>query len=75
VRSALVGIGATAQNRRTVVLDLGEHLLLLDRDEHATTIAVGGPDPFTVATWLAQQLEDAGCKIEGVLPPRVAPLV
>jgi hypothetical protein len=71
VRSALLAIGAPAQNRRSVAFDLGDHLILLDhdRDDHLTTVAVGGPDATATASWLAHQLADFGCRVEGVLPP------
>ena len=74
VRSALLAIGAPAQNRRSVAFDYDDHLILLDheRDEYLTTAAVGGPNAAATAAWLAHQLEDFGCPIEGVLPPRDA---
>jgi hypothetical protein len=71
VRTALLGLGATTQDRRSVALDLGEDLLVLDhdREDHTTTIAVGGPDPTGSATWLASPLEELGFPLLGVLPP------
>ena len=71
VRSALLAIGAPAQNRRSVDFDYDDHLILLDheRDEFLTTAAVGGPNAFATASWLAHQLEDFGCPVDGVLPP------
>ncbi|HEY0905422.1 MAG TPA: hypothetical protein VGE14_16190 [Marmoricola sp.] len=71
VRAALVGSGATAQHHRSVVFDLGEDLIVIAYDgvEAATTIAVGGEDPWTTAKWLAQQLDDFDLPVETVLPP------
>jgi hypothetical protein len=71
VRAALIGLGAVTQDRRSVALDLGENLLVLDYDrgEHTTTIAVGGPDPAASAAWLAGQLEEHGFPLAGVMPP------
>jgi hypothetical protein len=71
VRSALVALGAAAQNRRSVVFDFGDHLILLDHDrsDGLTAVAVGGANGLSMASWLAHQLEDFGCTIEGVLPP------
>jgi hypothetical protein len=74
VRLALLGLGAVAQSLRSVALDLGEHLLLLEYDPEldCTSIAVGGADSESTANWLAHQLEDAGCAVTGLLPPRVS---
>jgi hypothetical protein len=71
VRSALLSLGATAQDRRSVALDLGETLVLLDHDraDHLTTVAVGGGDAVGVGSWLAHQFEDFGCRVVAVLPP------
>lgn len=71
VRSALIGVGAIAQDLRSVALDLGDDLLVLDydRSEHTTTVAVGGPDPAASATWLARELEGLGFPLVGLLPP------
>ena len=65
VRSALLGVGAVAQDLRSVALDLGDDLLVLayDDDEHVTTIAVGGTDPLMSGRWLAEQLEDLGIAV------------
>jgi hypothetical protein len=74
VRTALLGLGALTQDRRSVALDLGEDLLVLDydRSEHTTTVAVGGPDPTASASWLAAQLEEHGFRLVDLLPPPVA---
>jgi hypothetical protein len=74
VRMTLVALGAVAQTRRSVALDLGEHLLLLDYDSESacTVVAVGGGEALSTASWLAPQLEDAGLAVEGLLPPVVA---
>ncbi|MGY2874449.1 hypothetical protein ACVW00_001639 [Marmoricola sp. URHA0025 HA25] len=73
IRSALIGVGALAQDHRSVALDLGDDLLLLSYDdrEHATTIAVGGGEPLKTGRWLAEQLEDLGLRIVEISP--VAP--
>lgn len=65
VRSALIGVGAVAQDLRSVALDLGEDLLVIayDDTEHITTIAIGGRDPLMSGRWLAEQLEDLGWEI------------
>ena len=72
-KAALVGIGATAPQERSVAFDLDDHVLLLawDEDERLTTVAVGGPRPAETAFWLAEQLEGVGRHVAGVLPPRV----
>jgi hypothetical protein len=65
IRSALIGVGAVAQDLRSVALDLGDNLLVLayDDSEHTTTIAVGGSDPLMTGRWLAAQLEDLGVAV------------
>jgi hypothetical protein len=65
VRSALIGVGAVAQDLRSVALDLGEDLLVLayDDSEHSTTIAVGGTEAMKTGRWLADQLEDLGLRV------------
>lgn len=71
VRSALIGVGAVAQDLRSVALDLGDDLLVLayDDSEHSTTVAVGGgDDPVMTGRWLADQLEDLGLQVEEVSP-------
>jgi hypothetical protein len=70
IRSALIGVGAIAQDRRSVALDLGDDLLVLayDDSEHTTTIAVGGSEPLKTGRWLAEQLEDLGLRVEEVCP-------
>ena len=70
VRSALIGVGAIAQDLRSVALDLGDDLLVLayDDSEHSTTVAVGGDDPVMTGRWLADQLEDLGLRVEEVSP-------
>jgi hypothetical protein len=70
IRSALIGVGAVAQDHRSVALDLGDDLLVLayDDSEHTTTIAVGGSDPLMTGRWLAAQLEDLGVAVVEVLP-------
>ena len=74
VRAALLGLGAITQDRRSVALDLGNDLLVLDYDraEHTTTVAVGGADPATTAGWLAAQLEEHGFPLVELLPPPLA---
>jgi hypothetical protein len=76
IRAALLALGATAQNRRSVAFDLGDHLLILDydADDFTTTIAVGGPEPLTMAQWLASELADHW-QVLGVLPPMPIPPV
>jgi hypothetical protein len=72
VRTALLSLGATAQDRRAVALDLGEDLLVLgyDRVDGVTTVAVGGSaEPMVTARWLAGQLADLDNPVELVLPP------
>lgn len=70
VRSALIGVGAVAQDLRSVALDLGDDLLVLayDDSEHTTTIAVGGSDPLMTGRWLAEQLDDLGLKVHEISP-------
>jgi hypothetical protein len=70
IRSALIGVGAVAQDHRSVALDLGDDLLVLayDDGEHTTTVAVGGNDPLMTGRWLAEQLEDLGVTILEVSP-------
>jgi hypothetical protein len=74
VRIVLLGLGATAQSLRSVALDLGENLLLLeyDPDLRSTLVAVGGPNSLPTAAWLSHQLQDAGCSVAEILPPQVA---
>lgn len=77
VRAALLALGATTPHRRSVALDLSDHLLILDYDggDFTTTIAVGGPDPLPMAHWLANELGERW-QVQGVLPPLpVAPHV
>jgi hypothetical protein len=71
VRIVLIGLGAVAQSLRSVALDLGENLLLLeyDPDLDSTLVAVGGPNSVLTASWLSQQLQDAGCAVAELLPP------
>lgn len=71
VTAGLLALGATAQNSRSRVFDLGEHLILIDydADDHVTVVAVGGPEVVATASWIAHQLDDFGCPIETVLPP------
>lgn len=71
VIAGLLAMGATAQNRRSRVFDLGEHLILVeyDADDHVSVVAVGGPEVVATAAWIAAQLEDFGCAIGTVLPP------
>lgn len=68
IRSALIGVGAVAQDLRSVALDLGDDLLVLayDDNEHTTTIAVGGVEPLKTGRWLAEQLEDLGLRVAEV---------
>ena len=70
IRSALIGVGAVAQDHRSVALDLGDDLLVLayDDSEHTTTIAVGGNDPLMTGRWLAAQLDDIGLAVIEVSP-------
>lgn len=74
IRATLLALGATAHDRRSVALDIGDHLLILDYDggDFTTTIAVGGPDPLTMARWLANELTDRW-QVQGVLPPLPIP--
>lgn len=74
VRAALLALGATTTHRRSVALDLSDHLLLLDYDggDFTTTIAVGGPDPLPMARWLAGELGERW-QVQGVLPPLPVP--
>lgn len=74
IRAALLALGATAQHRRSVALDIGDHLLILDYDsgDFTTTIAVGGADPLSMAQWLANELADQW-QVQGVLPPLPIP--
>jgi hypothetical protein len=71
VKAALLGLGATAPEQRSVAFELDGHLLLLAYDEldKSTTIAVGGSGAADLAHWLTHELEDAGHPIRDVLPP------
>ncbi len=71
VRLVLIGLGAVAQSMRSVALDLGDNLLLLeyDPDLNCTLVAVGGSDSLPTASWLSQQLLDAGCAVDEPVPP------
>ena len=70
VKSALVSLGATAPEQRSVAFVIGEHLLLLAYDEidKFTTIAVGGPEAVRTAHELAGHLGEQGLPVTGVLP-------
>lgn len=70
VKGALLALGATAPERRSVAFTFDDHLLLLayDEFEKCTTIAVGGPSAVRTAHWLAHELEDGGRRIGSVLP-------
>jgi hypothetical protein len=70
VKAALLALGATAPERRSVAFALDDHLLLLayDEFEKCTTIAVGGPRAARTAHWLAHELEDRGRRVGAVLP-------
>lgn len=72
-KAALLAIGATAPQERSVAFQLDDHVLLLayDEEEKSTTVAVGGPRAAETAHWLAAQLEGTGRRVGGVLPPRV----
>ena len=74
IRATLLALGATAQHRRSVAFDIGDHLLILDYDaaDFTTTVAVGGPDPLSMARWLANELADHW-QVLGVLPPMPIP--
>ena len=74
IRATLLALGATAQSRRSVAFDIGDHLLILDYDgdDFTTTIAVGGTDPMSMARWLANELADHW-QVLGVLPPMPIP--
>ena len=74
IRATLLALGATAQHRRSVAFDIGDHLLILDydADDFTTTVAVGGPDPLPMARWLANELADHW-QVLGVLPPMPIP--
>ncbi|RNM13157.1 hypothetical protein [Nocardioides pocheonensis] len=71
VRSALLGCGATTEDRWSVALVLGGDLIVLayDRAEMCTTIAIGGSDVATTAQWVAAQLDEWGWAISELLPP------
>ena len=70
VKRALLTLGATAPEQRSVAFVIGEHLLLLAYDEidKFTTIAVGGPDAVRTAHGLAHNLRDHGLSVSAVLP-------
>jgi len=70
VKAALLALGATAPERRSVAFAIDDHLLLLayDEFEKCTTIAVGGPRAARTAHWLAQELEGRGRHVGEVLP-------
>jgi len=70
-KAALLALGATAPQVRSVAFEIDEHMLLLayDEDEKCTTIAVGGPRAVETAHWLAHQFEDIGRSVGSVLPP------
>jgi hypothetical protein len=70
VKAALLALGATAPEQRSVAFAIDDHLLLLayDEFEKCTTIAVGGPRAVRTAHWLAHELEDRGRHVGGVLP-------
>jgi len=70
-KAALLALGATAPQVRSVAFEIDEHILLLayDEDEKCTTIAVGGPRAVKTAHWLAHQFEDIGRAVGSVLPP------
>ena len=71
VKAALLALGATKPDQRSVALEIDEHLLLLAHDEidKKTTIAVGGPRAVQMAHWLADELEGIGKQVVDVLPP------
>lgn len=71
VKTALLALGASAPEQRSVAFEIGEHLLLLAYDEtdKSTTIAVGGPRAVHMAHWLARELEAGGRRVGEVLPP------
>ena len=70
VKAALLALGATAPEHRSVAFTIDDHLLLLayDEFEKCTTIAVGGPRAVRTAHWLAHELEDRGRHVGAVLP-------
>jgi hypothetical protein len=70
VKSALLALGATAPEQRSVAFVIDEHLLLLAYDEidKFTTIAVGGSEAVRRAHELAGRLEGLGIPVTGVLP-------
>jgi len=70
VKSALVSLGATTPEQRSVAFVIGDHLLLLAYDEidKFTTIAVGGPHAVRTAHELAGHLDEQGLPVTGVLP-------
>jgi hypothetical protein len=70
VKAALLALGATAPEHRSVAFTFDDHLLLLayDEFEKCTTIAVGGPHAVRTAHWLAHELEDGGRRVGSVLP-------
>jgi hypothetical protein len=76
VKAALLGLGATAPEQRSVAFAMHDHLLLLafDEDERCTTIAVGGPRAVQTAHWLADELDGSGRHVTSVLPPLARPV-
>ena len=72
-KAALLALGATAPQKRSVAFELDEHVLLLayDEEEKSTTVAVGGPRAVETARWLADQLEETGRHVDGLPPPQV----
>jgi hypothetical protein len=72
-KAALLALGATAPQERSVAFQLDDHVLLpaSDEQEKSTTVAVGGPRAVETAHWLAAQLEETGRHVDGLLPPRV----
>jgi hypothetical protein len=70
-KAALLALGATAPQARSVAFEIDDHILLLAYDEHekCTTIAVGGARAVETAHWLAHQFEDIGRAVGAVLPP------
>jgi hypothetical protein len=70
VKAALLALGATAPEQRSVAFALDDHLLLLAYEEtdRTTTVAVGGPRAVQTAHWLAHELEEGGRRVSSVLP-------
>jgi hypothetical protein len=59
VRTALLAIGATCPDRRSVAFELGTHLILLaDEPQGSTAMVIGGDEPDRLAAWLLAEIAD-----------------